>query len=27
LLKENTVTTFKNGQQWTLRNGQPVQVK
>lgn len=27
LLREGTVTTFKNGQQWTLRGGQPVQVK
>ena len=26
-LKPNVVTTFTNGQQWTLRNGQPVQVK
>jgi hypothetical protein len=27
MLKDGVVTTFKNGQQWTLRNGQPVQVK
>lgn len=26
-LKEGTVTTFANGQKWTVRNGQPVQVK
>ena len=26
-LKENIHTTFKNGQIWTLQNGQPVQVK
>jgi hypothetical protein len=26
-LTEGHVTTFSNGQQWTLRNGQPVQVK
>jgi len=26
-LKEGVVTTFANGQQWTLRNGQPTQVK
>ncbi len=27
LLKDGTNTTFKNGQVWTLRNGQPVQVQ
>jgi hypothetical protein len=27
LLKEGVNTTFANGQTWTLRNGQPVQVK
>jgi hypothetical protein len=27
LLKEGKVTKFKNGQKWTLRNGQPVQVQ
>lgn len=27
ILKENIHTTFKNGQVWTLKNGQPVQVK
>ena len=27
LLKEGVHTTFKNGQTWTLQNGQPVQVK
>jgi len=27
LLKEGAVTHFKNGQNWTLRNGQPVQVQ
>jgi hypothetical protein len=26
-LKEGVVTKFANGQQWTLRNGQPTQVK
>jgi hypothetical protein len=26
-LKEGVVTTFKNGQKWTLRGGQPVQVQ
>jgi hypothetical protein len=26
-LKEGTVTTFGNGQKWTLRNGQPAQVQ
>ena len=26
-LKDGVVTTFTNGQQWTLRNGQPVQVR
>jgi len=26
-LKEGTNTTFGNGQTWTLKNGQPVQVK
>jgi hypothetical protein len=26
-LKEGVATTFSNGQQWTLRNGQPTQVK
>lgn len=26
LLKNGIVTTFKNGQKWTLRNGQPVKV-
>lgn len=26
-LKEGVVTTFANGQQWTLKNGQPTQVK
>jgi hypothetical protein len=26
-LKEGTITHFGNGQNWTLRNGQPVQVK
>lgn len=26
-LREGTVTLFQNGQQWTLRGGQPVQVK
>lgn len=27
LLKEGVVTTFGNGQQWVLRNGQPVRLK
>jgi hypothetical protein len=26
-LKEGVVTTFKNGQKWTLRGGKPVQVQ
>lgn len=26
-LKEGTVTTFANGQKWTMQNGKPVQVK
>lgn len=26
-LREGNVTTFRNGQRWTLRNGQPVQVQ
>ena len=27
LLKEGTITTFQNGQKWTLENGQPKQVQ